>query len=184
MLGRIKGWSTLGLITHSKLVCLYLLRFLRSEIQKETSPQAWREPSLKETRWECSPKCQFALLRNKTVYCTPMCHQTVHAFPAAREEIPAFFLTLILRCSEEAKTRCAYLHCPTQVLLWMDPDYTKQDLWRNTSQVSTGSLNIVSSRLHGHVGWNLNRYTEISANVYTHLGSSHNLIYPSMWGKG
>lgn len=116
-------WLTLGLMTHSKPVRLYLLRFL-----KEASPQAWRKPSLKETRRECSPKCQFALLWNKAVYCTPMCHQTVRAFPAAREEIPAFFLTLILRCSVEAKTRCAYLHCTTQVLLWMDPDYTKQDL--------------------------------------------------------
>lgn len=165
MLGRTNmRWLTWGLIMHSNLMCL--LYILRSKIQWETSTQAWRKCSLKETSWECNPNCRFAPLWNKTVYSTPMCHQTA-LFPAAREEIPAFFLTLILRCSAEAQTRCAYLHCATQVLLWKDPDHTKQNLQRNMSRVSTESLNIVSSCLHGYLGWNLDRYTEINTDVHT-----------------
>lgn len=81
--------------------------FLLFEIQMETSGLV--KPSLKVMNSRGNPQgcnSQYAPLWNKAVYCTPMCHQTELAFPPAREEIPAFFSTLILRCSVEAKTRC------------------------------------------------------------------------------
>lgn len=72
---------------------------------------------------------QFSLQYTGTVYCTQRTHQTVGGFPGAREEIPAFFRTVIPLCSahpptpKNPKNRCVYLYCATQVLLrgsWSD----------------------------------------------------------------
>lgn len=110
-----------------------------------------------------------------------MCHQTVLAFPAAREEIPAFFLTLILCCSAlwGNNTRCAYLLCPTQVFLEADPEYTKEELERKKYELREHrgvKYRLIQSAKYVH------RNTEINAHVHTQTDCSHNLIYPSMGG--
>lgn len=67
------------------------------------------EPDLKVVDCKENPQAcnsQHASLWIKALYCTPMSHQTELAFPPVRKKIPLFFLTLILRCSVEGKTRC------------------------------------------------------------------------------
>lgn len=126
--------------------------FQRVEIQSETSEQdlTWRIWSLKETRQVCNPSSQFALLRDKTFYCTLMCHQTESFLPAAREEIPAFLPDInpvlckrpkpgALICTVEPRCSCE------RVLITLNK--TCKETWAGASRES---LNIVSSCLHGH----------------------------------